>query len=116
MSVPDLKHREVNDTVIDLAKREPCPSDTLELCPIFVKITEGLISRLKCRLESAHLPNGTYREHERNCLAGSRLGLRCDPHTRHVIGSSVGTKNRSCTLYLGIVFLRLFAVLAGRAA
>jgi hypothetical protein len=84
----------VNYTVIDLAEREPGPSDALKLRPMFVKITEGLILRLKRRLKTAHLPNCAYREHKRNCLAGTRLGLRHDPHTRHVTVSSVGTKNR----------------------
>jgi hypothetical protein len=52
-----LKHLEMNNAIFDVATCEAGASDTLELCPMFVEIAEGLVLRPKRRLETANLPN-----------------------------------------------------------
>ena len=52
-----LKHREMDHAVFDLATCEAGASEMLERSPMFVEIAEGLVLRLKSRLEAANLPN-----------------------------------------------------------
>jgi hypothetical protein len=72
-SYPALKHRELNHTIINLAKCESFASDTLERVPVLVEVAEGLILCLKRRLETAHLPNRTDRKHKADRLSPTRL-------------------------------------------
>jgi hypothetical protein len=44
-----LKHRQVNDAIINLATRESAPGDPLELCSMSMKIVERLVLRLERR-------------------------------------------------------------------
>lgn len=76
----DLKHRDLDHTVFDIATRESGTSDPLELGTISVKIAEGLILPPK-RLEAAHLPNRTDRQHEINRLLLTRRNVRHDQDT-----------------------------------
>jgi hypothetical protein len=76
-----LKHRELNHTAVNLATRKSGASDTLELCSMLLEIAERLALRPECRLKTAHLPNGAYRQYEGDCLPAARLSLRHDPRT-----------------------------------
>jgi len=49
-----LKHREMDHAVFDLATCEAGASEMLERSPMFVEIAEGLVLRLKRRLETAN--------------------------------------------------------------
>jgi len=64
----DLKHREANHAVVNLATRKSGASDTLKFRPILVEIAERLVLRPERRLKTARLPNRTYRQYEGDCL------------------------------------------------
>ena len=49
-----LKHREMDHAVFVLATCEAGASEMLERSPMFVEIAEGLVLRLKRRLETAN--------------------------------------------------------------
>src|SRR5579864_1764845 len=74
-----LKHRQLNHALLDLATCESPARDTLERVPMLVEIAEGLILGSKRRLETAHLPNRTDRQNERNGLSLALPGLGHDP-------------------------------------
>ena len=74
----DLKHREVNHAVVELATRESGASD---ICLIPVEIAKRLVLRLERCLKTAYLPNRAYRQYESDCLPVARRGLWPDPHT-----------------------------------
>src|ERR1700757_1812927 len=84
----NLKDREVNHAVVNLATREPGASDTLKFCPILVEIAERLFLCPERRLKTAHLPNRAYRQYEGDSLPVARHGLGHDPHTPGHVGVS----------------------------
>lgn len=75
-----LKHREVNDAIINLSTRKPGPGDTLKLRSMLMKIAERLVLRLERCLKSARLSNGTYCQYKSDRLPITRFCLRYDPH------------------------------------
>src|SRR6185437_7251767 len=69
----------MNHTILNLATRESCASHAFERISMFLEIAEGLMLRLKCRLETAHLANCADRQNESNGLSRALLGLGHDP-------------------------------------
>ena len=77
----DLEHRQHDDPVFELARRQPRPRDALELRPVFLKIAEGLLLGRKRGRKSAHLSARAKREKEGNCATAVRFDSRQDPHS-----------------------------------
>nr|WP_210190225.1 hypothetical protein [Bradyrhizobium sp. NAS96.2] len=66
-SRPKLEHREHDDPVFKLPRGKARPRHLLQLRPVLMKITKGLLVCLKCRCEPAHLSSCAERKRERYC-------------------------------------------------
>ncbi|MCP1973106.1 hypothetical protein J2R87_006846 [Bradyrhizobium elkanii] len=66
-SRPKLEHREHYDPVFKLPRSKARPRHLLQFRPVLMKITKGLLVRLKCRCEPAHLSSCAERKRERYC-------------------------------------------------